>query len=58
MTTNNSIYYGYFSGLITAATLQPLDNIKMTVMVPPPSLRLSSNCARNVYLAARHIKIE
>lgn len=33
--STNTCYYGYISGLITAFTLQPLDNIKMTLMLPP-----------------------
>jgi len=58
MTSSNAVYYGYASGLITAATLQPLDNIKMTLMIPPNRLTLSSNFAKNIYLATRYIQVE
>ena len=58
MTSSNAVYYGYASGLITAATLQPLDNIKMTLMIPPNRLTLSSNFAKNIYLATKYIQVE
>lgn len=28
-------YYGGLAGLVVAATLQPLDNVKMALIVPP-----------------------
>lgn len=51
-------YYGYIAGTATATVLQPLDNIKMALIVPPNKLSLSSNFARNIYLAFRYIKTE
>ena len=64
MTVNNknmastTCYYGYVSGMLTAAALQPLDNIKMTLMLPPNKLTLSSNFALNLYKAAKYLHIE
>lgn len=51
-------YYGYLAGTTTAAVLQPLDNIKMALIVPPNKLSLSSNFMRNVYLASKYILAE
>jgi hypothetical protein len=51
-------YYGYIAGTTTAVMLQPLDNIKMTLIVPPKKLSLSSNCIANVYRACKYIKCE
>jgi hypothetical protein len=31
-------YYGYVTGMVTAAALQPLDNIKMALILPPSKL--------------------
>lgn len=56
--TNNTCYYGYLSGILTATTLQPLDNIKMTLMLPPNKLTLSSNFAKNIYKVAMYLRIE
>lgn len=61
MNTNkrNTCYYGLMSGLITAATLQPLDNIKMAIMIPPSRLenRLSSNFANNIFFAIKFLHL-
>lgn len=48
-------YYGYVAGTTTAAVLQPLDNIKMALIVPPNKLSLSTNFLKNIYLASRYI---
>lgn len=50
--------YGYLVGMTTAATLQPLDNIKMVLIVPPNKLSLSSNFLKNVFLATKFIMTE
>jgi hypothetical protein len=49
-------YYGYLAGTTTAIILQPLDNIKMTLIVPPNKLSLCSNFITNIYLACKYIK--
>ncbi len=51
-------YYGYLAGTTTAAVLQPLDNIKMALIVPPSRLTLSSNFLKNIYLAFSYIRME
>lgn len=62
MNTNkrNTCYYGLMSGLITAATLQPLDNIKMAIMIPPSKLenKLSSNFANNIFFAIKFLHLQ
>lgn len=57
MGRNNGMY-GYLAGMTTAATLQPLDNIKMALIVPPNKLSLSSNFVKNIILATRYILAE
>lgn len=56
--STNACYYGYASGIVTAAALQPLDNIKMALIIPPSRLQLSSNFVKNLYLVAKYIHIE
>lgn len=51
-------YYGYLAGTTTAAVLQPLDNIKMALIVPPNKLTLTNNFLKNIYLAFCYIKVE
>ena len=48
-------YYGYLAGLLTTVTLQPLDNIKMALIVPPSNLNFSSNFVTNVIRASKYI---
>jgi hypothetical protein len=55
--TKKSGYYGYVAGMATAAALQPLDNIKMALIVPPHQLSLSSNFMRNVCLAVEYLRV-
>lgn len=47
--------YGYLSGFFAASLLQPLDNIKMVVMLPPQDLKLSKNFLRNMKLASMYL---
>ena len=47
--------YGYLSGMATAAILQPLDNIKMSLILPPQHLKLTNNFLANVFLATKYI---
>lgn len=50
-------YFGSVAGTVTVTILQPLDNIKMALIMPPNKLELSSNFVKNVYLAIRYIKV-
>ena len=54
----NTGYYGYLAGMITTFTLQPLDNIKMTLIIPPAKLNYTRNFITNVGLAAKYIYYE
>jgi hypothetical protein len=54
----NNGYYGYLAGTTTAAILQPFDNIKMVLIVPPNKLTLTNNFLKNIYLAFCYIKLE
>lgn len=51
-------YYGGLAGVFVAATLQPLDNIKMALIVPPQKLSLSENFVKNFFLAGQYILAE
>jgi hypothetical protein len=59
MNKTNNWYYGYLSGLVTAVALQPLDNIKMVLMMPPSSLsiKMNSNFAKNIYSATAYLHL-
>lgn len=47
--------YGYLSGLATAFALQPLENIKMVLMLPPKNANLGSNFLKNISTATRYL---
>ena len=55
---SNTGYYGYAAGITTAAVLQPLDNIKMALIVPPSRLNLTPNFALNTVLVSKFIYVE
>ena len=40
--------YGSLAGFIASVTLQPLENIKMVLLVPPKELQLCNNFFKNV----------
>lgn len=40
--------YGYIAGIVNAIALQPLDNIKMALMLKPKDLSLSKNFLSNL----------
>jgi hypothetical protein len=40
MLSQNGLY-GMVSGVITTALLQPFENIKMAIMIPPSALKLN-----------------
>ena len=47
--------YGYLSGFTTAAALQPLENVKMVLMLPPKDAILNSNFINNIGKATRYL---
>ena len=47
MKKQNGIY-GYIAGIVNAGILQPLQNIKMALIVPPKDLQLSNNFVKNI----------
>ena len=55
MTDRNNVWYGMIAGTFTASTLQPLDNIKMGLIVPPKQLILTRNFLINVGLVTQYI---
>ena len=44
-----------FSGVLTTVMLQPFENVKMALMIPPKNLRLKSNFLINMQIAAQYI---
>lgn len=47
--------YGFISGSIAAATLQPLENVKMVLMIPPRDIAFTSNFLKNIPIAFRYL---
>jgi hypothetical protein len=47
--------YGFISGSIAAAALQPLENIKMVLMIPPTDAAFTSNFLKNIPIASRYL---
>ena len=47
--------FGMFSGVLTTVMLQPFENVKMALMIPPKNLRLKSNFLINMQIAAQYI---
>lgn len=48
--------YGMISGVLTTSLLQPFENIKMALMIPPQDLRLTNNFVLNLKLAYQYIQ--
>ena len=51
-------FYGMMSGILTTAVLQPFENVKMALMIPPKNLQLGNNVFTNLILASRFIMAE
>ena len=47
--------FGYLSGCITAATLQPIENVKMVMIVPPKEVKLTKNFLRNIVISINYL---
>ena len=54
MISENGVY-GMISGIITTAILQPFENIKMDLMIPPKNLNLNQNFIVNIKTASNYI---
>jgi hypothetical protein len=52
---NQNGVYGMISGVSTTALLQPFENIKMALMIPPKDLNLKSNFIINIGDASKYI---
>lgn len=48
-------FYGYIAGIANAALLQPLENIKMALMLSPKDLPLKSNFIFNMWAASKYL---
>jgi len=51
-------FYGMFSGVVTTALLQPFENIKMALMLPPRELKpqfLQNNVLVNINTSCKYI---
>ncbi len=51
---NDKGFYGLFSGIFTTSLLQPFENVKMALMIPPQALqqRMTNNFIINLRSAA------
>ena len=47
--------FGYLSGCITAATLQPIENVKMIMLVPSKQVILTKNFLRNILISIHYL---
>lgn len=54
MISQNGLF-GMMSGVIATALLQPFENIKMALMIPPKTLNLTKNFAANITKASNYI---
>jgi hypothetical protein len=52
---NGNGLFGLFSGIITTSILQPFENVKMALMIPPNDLKQGTNVIRNLYNASQYI---
>lgn len=57
MISQNGII-GTVSGVITTVLLQPFENIKMALIIPPKDLNLNNNFILNINSASKYIYIE
>lgn len=48
-------FYGLMAGIFTTSLLQPFETVKMTLMIPPKDLQLTSNSIKNIGLAINYI---
>jgi hypothetical protein len=48
-------FYGLTAGVLTTSILQPFETVKMALMLPPQSLKLSNDSIKNVWLATKYI---
>lgn len=48
-------FFGLFSGVVTTILLQPLENIKMAIMIAPKNLRMTHNFITNMNNACSYI---
>jgi hypothetical protein len=52
---NQNGIFGMVSGVISTAILQPFENIKMALMIPPKRLQLNNNFISNIHQASLFI---
>lgn len=52
---NEMGFYGLLSGIATTSVLQPFENVKMALMIPPKDLKLGHNFISNFFNSARYI---
>lgn len=54
MASSNGLF-GLLSGIVTTSILQPFENVKMALMIPPKDLKLANNIVLDLLRASRYI---
>lgn len=47
--------YGSLAGFVAATALQPLENIKMVMLVPPKEVKMAHNFFKDVVISTKYL---
>lgn len=51
----HKVIFGSLAGVLAASSLQPLENVKMVLMIPPKGFRLTNNIFFNLFNSAKYL---